>query len=79
LEEVNNSNRFDKQEMLMWEQQPAAMKTNYNLARAYFERIIKATNTYEKNAGEGWPDAIAMNPPTKWPKSETRSANTSSS
>ncbi len=32
LEEVYNSNHFDKQEMLTWEQQPAAMKTNYDLA-----------------------------------------------
>jgi hypothetical protein len=53
LEEVYNSNCFDKQEMLTWEQQPTAMKTNYNLAQAYFERIIKATNTYKQNAGGG--------------------------
>jgi hypothetical protein len=32
LEEDYDSNRFDKQEMLMWEQQPAATNTNYNLA-----------------------------------------------
>jgi hypothetical protein len=53
LEEVYDSNRFDKQEMLTWEQQPAAMKTSYNLAQAYFERVIKATDTYEQNAGGG--------------------------
>jgi hypothetical protein len=51
LEEIYNSNCFNKQEMLTWEQQPAATKTNYNLAQAYFERIIKATNTYEQNMG----------------------------
>jgi hypothetical protein len=32
LEEIYNSNRFDKQEMLTWEQQPAATKMDYNLA-----------------------------------------------
>jgi hypothetical protein len=39
--------------MLTWEQQPAATKTDYNLARAYFKRIVKATDTYEQNAGGG--------------------------
>jgi hypothetical protein len=39
--------------MLMWEQQPAATKTDYDLARAYFERIVMATNTYTQNAGGG--------------------------
>ncbi len=53
LEEVYDSNRFDKQEMLMWEQQPTATKTNYDLVQAYFERILKATNTYKQNAGGG--------------------------
>ncbi len=32
LEEIYDSNRFDKQEMLMWEQQTAATKIDYNLA-----------------------------------------------
>jgi hypothetical protein len=53
LEEIYNSNRFDKQEMLPWEQQPAATKTDYDLARPYFECIVKATDTYKQNAGGG--------------------------
>ena len=53
LEEMYDSNRFDKQEMLTWEQQPAATKTDFQLARAYFERLVKATDTYEQNAGGG--------------------------
>ncbi len=53
LEEIYDSNRFDKQEMLTWEQQPAATKTDYDLAQAYFEHIVKATDTYEQNAGGG--------------------------
>jgi hypothetical protein len=32
LEEIYDSNCFDKQEMLTWKQQPAATKTDYNLA-----------------------------------------------
>jgi hypothetical protein len=39
--------------MLTWGQQPTATKTDCNLARAYFKRIVKATDTYEQNAGEG--------------------------
>jgi hypothetical protein len=39
--------------MLRWEQQPATTKTDHDLARAYFERIVKATDTYEQNAGGG--------------------------
>jgi hypothetical protein len=53
LEEVYDSNRFDKQEMLMWEQQPIATKIDYNLVRAYFDCIVKATDTYKQNAGGG--------------------------
>ena len=39
--------------MLTWEQQPPAIKTDYDEAKAYFERIVKATDTYEQNAGGG--------------------------
>ena len=53
LEEIYDSNCFDKQEMLPWEQQPADTKTDYNLAQAYFERIVKATDTYKQNVGGG--------------------------
>jgi hypothetical protein len=51
LEEIYDSNRFDKQEMLTWEQQPPAIKTSYDESKTYFERIIKATDTYEQNTG----------------------------
>ncbi len=53
LEEIYDSNCFNKQEMLTWEQQPEATETDYNLAQAYFECIIKATDTYKQNAGGG--------------------------
>jgi hypothetical protein len=39
--------------MLTWEQQPAATKTDFNLAPAYFKRIVKATDTYEQNVSGG--------------------------
>ncbi len=53
LEEIYDSKCFDKQEMLSWEQQPTDTKTNYNLSKDYFEKIVKATNTYKQNAGGG--------------------------
>jgi hypothetical protein len=39
--------------MLTWEQQPQNTNTDFDLAKAYFEAIIKATNTYEQNVGGG--------------------------
>jgi hypothetical protein len=53
LEEIYDSNRFDKQEMLTWERQPAATKTDFDLAEAHFKEIVNATDTYEQNAGGG--------------------------
>lgn len=51
LEEMYDSNKFDKQDMLTWEQQPALTKTDFNLTKQYFEAIIKATDVYEQNTG----------------------------
>jgi hypothetical protein len=51
LKQMYASIRFDKQEMLEWEKQPDNTKADYTLARAYFETIVKATDTYEQNAG----------------------------
>ncbi len=53
LEEIYDSNRFDKQEMLTWERQPTATKTDFDLAKAHFEEIVNATDTCEQNAGGG--------------------------
>jgi hypothetical protein len=39
--------------MLTWEQQPHNTKTDFDLAKAYFEAIVKATDTYEQNIGGG--------------------------
>ena len=51
LEQMYESNAFDKMEMMTWENQPAATKTDFNLARDHFEKLIKSYDTYEQNAG----------------------------
>jgi hypothetical protein len=53
LEQRYDRNHFDKNDMLEWEKQPNVTKTNYNSAKDYFEALVKATNTYEQNAGGG--------------------------
>ncbi len=53
LEQMYDSNQFNKNDMLVWEKQPTATKTNYNLAKTYFKELVKATNTYEQNARGG--------------------------
>jgi hypothetical protein len=53
LEQMYNSNHFNKNEMLDWEKQPTTTKTDYNAAKNYFEALVKATDTYEMNAGGG--------------------------
>jgi hypothetical protein len=37
--------------MLTWEQHPALIKTNFDQTKAYFERIVKATDVYKQNSG----------------------------
>ncbi len=37
--------------MLMWEQPPALIKTDFNQTKVYFETIVKATNVYKQNSG----------------------------
>jgi hypothetical protein len=53
LEQMYDSNHFDKNEMLAWEKQPTAIKTDYDAAKNYFEALVKAMDTYEMNAGGG--------------------------
>ncbi len=53
LEQMYDSNHFDKSKMLAWEKQPTATKTDYDAAKNYFEALVKATDTYEMNAGGG--------------------------
>ena len=42
--------RFDKQEIFESQKQSDNTKADYTLAQAYFETIVKATDTYEQNA-----------------------------
>ncbi len=48
-----DSNHFDKNKMLAWTKQPTATEMDYNTAKNYFEALVKATDTYEMNAGGG--------------------------
>ncbi len=51
LKEIYDSNKFDKQDMLTWEQLPAIIKTNFDQTKAYFEKIVKAADVYKQNTG----------------------------
>jgi hypothetical protein len=51
LEEIYDSNKFNKQNMLTWEQSSAIIKTDFDQTKAYFEKIVKATNVYKQNTG----------------------------
>ncbi len=53
LEQMYDSNHFNKNKMLAWEKQPTATKMDYYAAKNYFEALVKATDTYEMNAGGG--------------------------
>jgi hypothetical protein len=48
-----DSNMFDKAKMMEWEQQPINIKTNYPLAKQYFELKVKAHDTYLQNSSSG--------------------------
>jgi hypothetical protein len=45
LEEMYNSNHFNKNKMLDWEKKLMAIKLNYTNTKRYFEDLVKATNT----------------------------------
>jgi hypothetical protein len=51
LEQMYKSNAFNKMEMMNWENQPAATKTDFTLARDFFEKLIKSYDTYKQNSG----------------------------
>jgi hypothetical protein len=48
-----DSNHFDKNKMLDWEQLTTAIKTDCVLAKQYFKALVKATDTYKQNADGG--------------------------
>jgi hypothetical protein len=53
LEQMYDSNHFEKCEMLDWEKKPTIIKTNYDDAKDYFEALVKVTGTYAQNTGGG--------------------------
>ena len=53
LEQMYDSNMFDKAKMMDWEQQPINIKTNYLLAKLHFELKVKAHDTYLQNSSSG--------------------------
>jgi hypothetical protein len=77
LEEIYDSNRFDKQEMLTWERQPTATKTDFNLAKAHFKKSSTPLTPTNRMQVGGQQDAIGTNRPIKWQTMATRSASTS--
>ena len=53
LEQIYDSNLFDKAEMMDWESKPTVIKTDYVQAKAHFEALVKAHDTYAQNSGGG--------------------------
>ena len=53
LEQMYDSNHFEKSKMLEWEKKPTIIKSNYFDAKDYFEALVKVTDTYVQNAGGG--------------------------
>ncbi len=53
LEQMYDSNMFDKAKMMEWEQQPINIKTDYDLAKHHFELKVKAHDTYIQNSSSG--------------------------
>ncbi len=53
LEQIYDSNLFDKAEMMDWERKPTVIKTDYTRAKAHFEALVKSHDTYIQNSGGG--------------------------
>jgi hypothetical protein len=55
LEQMYDSNHFEKSKMLDWEKKPSVTKADYTAAKNYFKELVRATDTYAQNAGGGPP------------------------
>jgi len=77
LEEIYDSNCFDKQEMLTWEWEPSATKTDFDLAK-HISKLssMQPTPTNRMQVGEQQ-DASSTNQPIKWQTTAMRSESTS--
>jgi hypothetical protein len=76
LEQMYDSNHFEKSEMLDWEKKPTIIKTNYDNAKDYFKALVKATNTYAQNTCGGNAGRNKYKSAT-WRTLATKSVNTS--
>ena len=79
MNKIYDSNRFDKLEMLTWEQQPPNIKIDYDKAKIYFEPSSKPPTPTNKMLAAAPPATIAMNQPIKWRTMVTIFESTSSS
>ncbi len=77
LEEIYDSNHFDKQEILMWEQEPSATKTVFTLAKAHFEASSKPPTPTSRTQAAEQQDATGTTPPIEWQTMATKSVSTS--
>ena len=53
LEQMYESNHFEKSEMMEWEKKSSVTKADYTAAKDYFEELVHVTDTYTQNAGAG--------------------------
>jgi hypothetical protein len=51
LEQIYDSNLFDKAKMMEWERKPTPIKSDYNQAKRHFKLLVKAHNMYVQNSG----------------------------
>jgi hypothetical protein len=51
MEQIYESNQFDKNEMMIWENKDKLTKNNYAKVKLYFERLINNAETYAQNSG----------------------------
>ena len=53
LEQMYDSNHFEKSEMMEWEKKSSITKADYTAAKDYFEELVRANDTYTQNTGAG--------------------------
>jgi hypothetical protein len=76
LEQMYDSNHFNKNNMLKWEKQPNATKTDYDSAKDYFEALVKTTTPTSRSPEEEPPDATSTSRLTSWQTTVMKSVST---
>jgi hypothetical protein len=51
MEQIYESNQFEKNEMTIWENKDELTKNNYAKTKLYFKRLITDAETYAQNSG----------------------------